>query len=156
MLVSCNLISKQEKPRVQGCFVDNMEIKRVVDYLKTHFPLNYDQKFVGLLDKARLEQNDLGVIHEVPKDEMYETVKEYIMANKESCSISMIQREFNFGYNRSSHIFQRLKDDGIVESGASTNSNKGAKVLVHTSDYKDPTEAEENPGSYSQSSFVAK
>lgn len=156
MLVSCNLISKQEKPRVQGCFVDNMEIKRVVDYLKLHFPLNYDQKFVGLLDKARLEQNDLGVIHEVPKDEMYETVKEYIMANKESCSISMIQREFNFGYNRSSHIFQRLKDDGIVESGASTNSNKGAKVLVHTSDYKDPTEAEENPGSYSQSSFVAK
>ncbi len=156
MLVSCNLISKQEKPRVQGCFVDNMEIKRVVDYLKANYPLNYNDKFVGLLEKTRLEQNDLGVIHEVPQDEMYETVKQFIMESKAYCSISMIQREFNFGFNRSNKIFAQLKQEGIIDNTKNGNSNKGSKVLVHTSDYKEPTEGDENPGSYSQSSFEAK
>ena len=87
---------------------------------------------------------------------MYETVKQFIMESKAYCSISMIQREFNFGFNRSNKIFAQLKQEGIIDNTKNGNSNKGSKVLVHTSDYKEPTEGDENPGSYSQSSFEAK
>ena len=109
MLVSCPLISKQEKVRVQGCFVDNNEIIRAVRFIKEKYPLDYNPKFLNLLEKTRLNTEDFGVIHPSNnEDERYEEIKRYIMENKENCSISMIQREFSFGYTRSMKIFKIL------------------------------------------------
>ena len=154
MLVSCPLISKQEKVRVQGCFVDNNEIIRAVRFIKEKYPLDYNPKFLNLLEKTRLNTEDFGVIHPSNnEDERYEEIKRYIMENKENCSISMIQREFSFGYTRSMKIFNRLIEENIIEKPTSGNSSKGAKVLVHIGSFKSVDEQSSNPGSYSQSKF---
>lgn len=154
MLVSCPLISKQEKVRVQGCFVDNNEIIRAVRFIKEKYPLDYNPKFLNLLEKTRLNTEDFGVIHPSNnEDERYEEIKRYIMENKENCSISMIQREFSFGYTRSMKIFNRLIEENIIEKPTSGNSSKGAKVLVHIGSFKSMDEQSSNPGSYSQSKF---
>lgn len=159
MLVSCPMVSKGEKLRVQGCFVDNNEILNVVNYLKERYPLEYNQKFMNLLDKTRMNENDYGVIHQSnDEDEKYEDIKRYIMETKEYCSISMIQREFSFGFTRSSKIFNKLKDEGIIEKATSGNNAKGAKVLIHLGSFSssENQSSEGNPGSYSQSTFESK
>ena len=155
MLVMCQLISKAEKPRVQGCFVDNSEIRRVVDLLKSRYELEYNKDFVGLLDKAKADENTIGILHDSNSedDERYEEIKEYVMETKEYCSISMIQREFKFGYGRSQRMFNRLIEEGIIEKPPTNNNSKGAKVLIHTKDFNDPNNQTVHPGSYSQSSF---
>ncbi len=156
MLVLCSNISKTEKPRVQGCFVDNNEIRRVVEHLKSKYELEYNDTFVDLLTKSKAN-NDFGVIHpNNDEDEAYETIKTYIMESKEYCSISMIQREFKFGYTRSMKIFNQLLEEGIIEKAATSNNAKGAKVLIHINGFKGSNEQSSNPGSYSQSTFESK
>lgn len=158
MLVSCPLVSKQEKIRVQGCLVENPEIQRVCTYLKDKYPLEYNEKFLNLLEKSRVNSTDFGVIHPSNgEDEKYEEIKKYIMETKDYCSISMIQREFQFGYARSSKIFNRLLEENIIEKASSGNSSKGAKVLVHIGGFKSIEDGQSgNPGSYSQSTFESK
>ncbi len=154
LLISSPLISKTEKPRVQGCFVDNTEINRVVKYLKENYPAEYDDRFVGLLDKARKEANDFGVIHPSnDEDEKYEDVKRYVMETLDYCSTSKIQGTFGFGFPRASKIFKRLVEEGILEQSTSSNNAKGAKVLVTLGRSNDSDTQSEHPGSYSQSSF---
>ena len=157
MLVSCPLVSKQEKTRVQGCFVSNSEIIRVVNYIKEKYPLVYDDRFVNLLEKSRLEATDLGTIHASNgEDNAYEMVKEHIMREKDTCSISYISNTFHFGFRRSQEIFNKLLAEHVLEKPEYANSAKGAKVMVHLAGYKDPNAEPETPGTYSQSTFEAK
>lgn len=159
MLVSCPEISKSEKVRAQGCFIENKEIIKITNYLKERYPLEYDDRFVNLLDKARLEAKDFGTIHPSNgEDEKYEEIKKFIMESKDYVSKAMIAREFNVGFNRSKDIYDRLVREKIIEENVAANSSKGAKVLVHIGGYHSPNSDDQptNPGSYSQSSFESK
>lgn len=157
MLVSCALISKQEKVRVQGCLVENSEITQAVKFLKDRYPLEYNEKFLNLLEKSRMSANDFGTMHPENFDESkYQEIKKYIMEYKDTCSISMIQRECSCGFSKSSKFFNRLIEEGIIEKAANSNSSKGAKVLIHIGTFKSQEEQTGNPGTYSQSTFEPK
>jgi len=133
MLVDCAKISRSGFTRVQGCFVDNKEIKRVVDFIKERYPLVYKPEFLDLTDHtaAGPTYNPADGLRTVKfEDDMYEQVKSIIMT-RDATSISSIQREFGFGFPRAGKIFAQLQADGIVaktvENGATA---KGCKVLM--------------------------
>ncbi len=133
MLVDCAKISRSGFTRVQGCFVDNKEIKRVVDFIKERYPLVYKPEFLDLTDHtaAGPAYNPADGLRTVKfEDDMYEQVKSIIMT-REATSISSIQREFGFGFPRAGKIFAQLQADGVVaktvENGATA---KGCKVLM--------------------------
>lgn len=143
MLVDCNLISRQGFTRVQGCFVDNKEIKRVVDFIKAQLPADYNPDYLDLEDhsndaaKATYDTSANGVSMGDQKaqsdEEFYEYLKESVMS-REYCSISFIQREFGVGFTRAGKLFSRLQQDGIVSAHPDTASSaKGCKVLIHDS-----------------------
>ncbi|MBR1581553.1 MAG: DNA translocase FtsK [Bacilli bacterium] len=157
MLIKIADVEKGELTRVQGCFVDDREIARITSYIKDTYPLEYNQKFCNLLEKARQEQNDLGTVHNDGNDDlMYENVKQTIMeSDNEYISISKIQRMFNFGYPKSMKIFNRLIEENVLEKPESSNSSKGARVLVHLGGAGRLNEQNDTPGTYSQSSFKA-
>lgn len=134
MLVDCAKISRSGFTRVQGCFVDNKEIKRVVDFLKERYPLVYKPEFLDLVDHTAAGPTfnpENGLRQTKFDDDMYENVKSVVMT-RDSTSISSIQREFGFGFPRAGKIFAQLQADGIVakiaENGATA---QGRKVLVH-------------------------
>lgn len=141
-LIDCASISKSQDDflRVQGPFVDDFEIKRVVDYLSEKYEVHYDENFLNLKDRSAMGPTFFGEDKEV--DEAYEAVKEFVM-NREYVSISKIITTFNFGYPRASKIFTMLQNEGIVEKTleGSTNS-KGAKVLVRNVNNNDECEGE--------------
>lgn len=134
MLVDCAKISRSGFTRVQGCFVDNKEIKRVVDFLKERYPVGYKSEFLDLADHTAAGpayNPENGLRTTKFDDDMYENVKNVIMT-RDSTSISSIQREFGFGFPRAGKIFAQLQADGIVakvaENGATA---QGRKVLIH-------------------------
>lgn len=133
MLVQSPLISRTGCVRLQGCFVSNKEIVRVVEYLKKNYKVEYNEEFMDLLDHSKdpvtpsygpMEEGSVG-------DEKYLDVKEMVM-QQDYTSISRIQREFGFGFSRAGKIFSRLQKEGIVAAAPdSPGSSKGCKVLIH-------------------------
>lgn len=133
MLVQSPLISRTGCVRLQGCFVSNKEIVRVVEYLKKNYKVEYNPDFMDLLDHSKdpvtpsygpMDEGSVG-------DEKYLDVREMVM-QQDYTSISRIQREFGFGFSRAGKIFSRLQKEGIVAAAPdSPGSSKGCKVLIH-------------------------
>ena len=102
--------------RVQGTFVSDDEIDRVVDSIKAQRGPEYLFQEQELLKKT-----------ETPaKDELFYEVFEF-MVREQSISTSLIQRHFQIGYNRAARIIDQLEQLGYI-SGA--NGSKPRDVYL--------------------------
>ena len=138
MLVQSPLVSRVGLTRLQGCYIQNREIGRIVGYLKEHYETVYDENYLDLVDHAK-EQGMVKVASgEVEKEAdeaeeaKYQSIKEWVMT-QQFVSMSKIQRECGVGFNRAGRFFNRLQKEGIV-STQQDGSTKGCKVLVHDDD----------------------
>ena len=138
MLVQSPLVSRVGLTRLQGCYIQNREIGRIVGYLKEHYETVYDENYLDLVDHAK-EQGMVKVASgEVEKEAdeaeeaKYQSIKEWTMT-QQFVSMSKIQRECGVGFNRAGRFFNRLQKEGIV-STQQDGSTKGCKVLVHDDD----------------------
>ena len=110
--------------RIQGTFISDAEIKKVVDYVKGEQPVIYDKK-IGSTDENR------GVTTMVEGDAKEEPLYNEIVAfviSQGEISTSKLQRQFRLGYNRAARAIDLLEERGII--GPSTGSSKPRKVLV--------------------------
>lgn len=149
MLIDCNLISRSEKPRVQGCFVSDTEITRICEFLTSHYQPQFDPTFLDLEEHVEEKKaNNEPAVEAIDKfaseEQQYQDIKEQIM-HRDVCSISFIQRSFAMGFPRAGRIFARLIKEGIV---ADSGDSRGNKVLVHA-----PMN-EEQIGTIEQSTFI--
>ncbi len=133
MLVSGNAVSKNGLLRVQSPLILGEEIRSVIAYLKNTYPYQYDEEFLNIVQKAQQakETSDTDAYinsYKQHSDSLYEEVKEFAF-NRETVSISVIQRTFSIGFARAGKLFDMLVNDGIVESVSSIPS-RGNKVLV--------------------------
>jgi DNA segregation ATPase FtsK/SpoIIIE, S-DNA-T family len=94
--------------RVHGAFVDDDEIKNVVEFLKAQGAPRYETEIL----KPREDESGSGV-DEDEKDEVYDQAVA-LVAEKGECSISMIQRHLRIGYNRSARLVEIMEKEGIV------------------------------------------
>jgi len=93
--------------RVHGAFVEDDEIKEVAEFLKAQGTPEYDDEIL----KPR--EDEAGAIDEDEKDEVYDQAVA-IIAEKQICSISMLQRYLRIGYNRSARIVEIMEKEGVV------------------------------------------
>lgn len=107
--------------RVQGAFVSEDEVTDAVDFLKKQALPEYDDEIL----KPREDENGGGVDDE-DKDEMYDQAIA-IVAEAQSCSISMLQRRLRIGYNRSARMVETMEKEGVV--GPANGVNK-REVLI--------------------------
>lgn len=100
--------------RIQGSYISDDEIKRVVDFIKrtSHSP-RYDEKYLNL-EKVSDEKFD-SKKEEISKekDVLYNEILEYAIT-KGVISASLIQRRFSIGYNRAARIIDLFEEQGIV------------------------------------------
>lgn len=129
MLVDCPEISSHGFTRLQCPFVDNKEIRRVVEFLKEHYEVQYHPDFLDLTDHSAAGPSFPGASGSQAKDERYEEVKAYVMDLKE-VSISELQRVFGFGFPRAGRIITALAMEGVIAKSSESGSNK-RKVLLH-------------------------
>lgn len=125
----------QSKPlRVQGCFVTNQEIERVIDFVKTDDgEQEYDESVTAEIDKlaaAAGRASSKGETMDGDDDgesdpALNDAIK--IAVEEGQISTSMIQRKLRFGYARSGRIIDQMEQRGII--GPSEGS-KPRKVLI--------------------------
>ncbi len=104
------------KPRrVQGAFVSDKEIRRLVKYLKDE----YENLEAGNLE-IMPEENENGIFSddssEDVDDELYEQAREVVIQAGKASS-SYLQRRLKVGYARAARLIDMLEEKGVVGHG---------------------------------------
>lgn len=103
--------------RVHGAFVTDTEISLAVKYIKAQRPAAY-KELISLKNDAPDEDSD----------ELFQDVLEYLKS-KDEISISLIQRMFRIGYNRSARIMDQLESSGYILPSDGSKMRKVNKEL---------------------------
>lgn len=101
--------------RIQGAFVSDEEIKRVVDFLKSKYePADYDLTVVERASSETRFQNGIPV--EEDTDPLLPDAKEEILRAGKA-SASLLQRRMKVGYARAARILDLLEREGFIGPG---------------------------------------
>ena len=110
--------------RIQGCFISDEEIKRLIEYVSKEQLVQYDETIAQNYNEGTSAS---GVSSQDGYDDpLYNEVVEFAI-NTGKISSSLIQRRFRFGYNRAARIVDLLEERGIV---GPANGSKPREVLV--------------------------
>lgn len=110
--------SSPDVSRIHGAYVSDKEIHNLADWWREQQePMYLD------LNEVLKATGDQKI--EDYQDELYKDVLEFVKTNDE-VSISMIQRYFRIGFNRSARLIEKLELDGII---APAQGAKPRKVL---------------------------
>lgn len=103
--------------RIQGSFVSDDEIERVVNFVKENCnPPKYNEKFTNLDSTSSSEGNYSGDASSNGggvKDVLYDEILNYAIRMGQ-ISASLIQRKYSIGYNRAARIMDQFEEQGIV------------------------------------------
>ncbi|MDO5568654.1 MAG: DNA translocase FtsK [bacterium] len=112
--------------RIQGAFVSEEELQKIVDYVINQQKASYDDT----LDKAPSSaSSDIGgsdLNGDATEDALYHEVVDFAIQSGR-ISASLIQRKYRLGYNRAARIIDLLEERGII-GGA--NGSKPREVLI--------------------------
>jgi len=110
--------------RIQGCFISDEEINRLINYCTKQMTANYDDELSNVSAHSNSSSGS-GNGNDGYDDPMYNEVVEFaIMTGK--ISASLIQRKFRFGFNRAARMIDLLESRGIV---GPQNGSKPREVL---------------------------
>lgn len=125
------LASDVSKPRrVQGVFIADDEINRVVNFLKGKEKVSYNDE---ILEK-RIEES--SVAPGIPDDPLYNEAVEVVVLAKKA-SASLLQRRLRVGYARAARLLDLLEERGVI---APQEGNKPRDVLISSLDVtQEPT-----------------
>lgn len=113
--------------RIQGSFVSEQEIKRVVDHTVKEQIAQYDENFLSLSDNnSNMSTSSSSAETEEYDDPLYNEIVEYIITTGK-VSASLLQRKYRLGYNRAARIVDLLEERGII---GPANGSKPREVLV--------------------------
>jgi DNA segregation ATPase FtsK/SpoIIIE, S-DNA-T family len=114
--------------RIQGAFLSDDEVHRVVEFLKKQAKPVYDMNILT----ARDDEDGEGT---KPVDDFHDELYDQALAivcDTRQASVSFIQRRLQIGYNRSARMIEQMERDGIV---GPSNGIKPREVLAPRGEY---------------------
>ncbi|GAA0445044.1 DNA translocase SpoIIIE [Lentibacillus halophilus] len=97
-------VGSSKPTRVQGAFLSDEEVERVVDHCIDQQKASYQEEMIP----EETEEPDSEV-----DDELYGEAVQMI-TDMQSASVSMLQRRFRIGYTRAARLIDAMEDRGIV------------------------------------------
>ena len=126
------LSADSSKPvRIQGAFLSDEEVEKVVDYVKSQSEAQYDPN----MTPSEVTSQGSGSSSADDVDPLYKEVLLFI-AKTQKASASLLQRRFKIGYNRAARIIDMLEEDGYI---GPVDGSKPRKVFLEkefTEDYE--------------------
>lgn len=112
--------------RIQGCFISDNEISKLIEYCKAQAQVKYNEEFTNQESPHTSSSGSSNSDTDGGDDPMYNEVVEFAIETGK-ISASLIQRRFRFGYNRAARMVDLLESRGIV---GPQNGSKPREVLV--------------------------
>lgn len=118
-------VGKSKPLRVQGAFLSDEEVERIVDHCINQQTVTYQEEMTPE-EEPKTEFQDM-------EDELFDDAVALVV-DMQSASVSMLQRRFRVGYTRAARLIDAMEDRGYV---GPYEGNKPRVVLL-------PKEAEED------------
>ena len=132
-------VGEAKPQRVQGCFISEEEVEKVVEYIKSEEEqTSYEESIIEHINseaegKAKSEDND--DVDELLNDAIN------IVVEFQQASTSFIQRKLRIGFNRASRIMDQLEERGIISP---RDGSKPRNVLVTKAELMDNNNNDKN------------
>ena len=114
------------KKRVQGCYIDETEVQRVIDFVKANGSAEYNEEVQQEIEQRASQSgknaasasatpsNPSGAVtDEEAGDELLPAAVDVILETG-LCSVSLLQRRLKLGYARAARIVDEMEERGIV------------------------------------------
>ncbi len=113
--------------RVQGTFVSDEEVERIVDFVKSNGVASYSEDILEEIEKAN--KSDKEIAEDAEEDDTDPFLMEAIETVIEigQASTSFIQRRFKVGYARAGRIIDQMEARGIISG---YEGSKPRQVLI--------------------------
>ncbi|MDB5814516.1 MAG: cell division protein FtsK [Rhodocyclales bacterium] len=113
--------------RVHGAFVDDKEVHKVVEFLKTTGQPDYVEGILSGGNEEGATGGDMftaegGGEPNGESDALYDQAVEIVVKTRRP-SISLVQRHLRIGYNRAARLIEQMEKSGVV-SAMSANGNR--------------------------------
>ena len=105
--------SSVQLKRIHGAYVSDADIQKVVSHIKQEQEVHY----LELMQ----EQTPDGLLE--TDDQIYQEIVDYL-EQVDEVSISLLQRKFRIGYNRSARIIETLESQGYISSSQGGKTRK--------------------------------
>ena len=115
--------------RIQGSFITDDEIKRIIDFTVEQQKAQYDDSLMNLeaVDTSSSSSGLADMSGTTDEDDpLYNDIVQFVIETQKA-SASLIQRKFKLGYNRAARIVDLLEERGII---GPQNGSKPREVLV--------------------------
>jgi S-DNA-T family DNA segregation ATPase FtsK/SpoIIIE len=121
--------------RVQGTFISDSEVHKVIEFVKNQAPeAEYASDVIHSIEKVQTPSNDEDT------DELLSDAIETVVRAKQA-SVSMLQRRFRIGYNRAARLIDMMEARGII---GPADGSRPRSVLMSEEEFLGlSTEAEE-------------
>ncbi|PIP29533.1 cell division protein FtsK, partial [Candidatus Kuenenbacteria bacterium CG23_combo_of_CG06-09_8_20_14_all_36_9] len=116
--------------RIQGAYLSDQEIDKVVNYLKQTGEPEYNDAVTQ--KQISVDSGVTGFIFDDSDDDLLEEAKDIILKSGKA-SASYLQRRLSIGYARAARILDLLEERGIV---GHANGSKPRDVLIGRDDYE--------------------
>ena len=104
--------------RIQGTFVRDEEISRVLDFIKQSATVQYDEAMIEAMEKHAIQDGKKGASsadadEETGSDPMLKQAVEVVI-DAGQASTSLLQRRCKLGYARAARIMDEMEQKGII------------------------------------------
>ncbi|MBO4640999.1 MAG: DNA translocase FtsK [Treponema sp.] len=99
--------------RIQGTYLDDNEVEKVVDYVKQYGEPEYIDDQIFVEDEEDEEGNVDLFGNNMDEDPLYDQALEIVVQSGKA-SASYIQRRLKIGYNRAARLVEEMEERGIV------------------------------------------
>ena len=120
--------------RIQGSYIHDNEIQKIIDFVKGQQEAIYDSAFTNLEEEKKedvSEKSDAAIAREASDDALYNEIVDFVVKTGKA-SASLLQRKFKIGYNKAATMIDELEEKGII--GPATGNSKPREVLVKYSE----------------------
>lgn len=117
--------------RIQGSFITDDEIKRIIDFTVEQQKAQYDDSFMNLEQPEPSTTSDVDATSAGESDNLYDDIVDFVIRSQKA-SASLLQRKFKIGYNKAATMIDQLEENGII--GPATGNSKPREVLVQFSE----------------------
>lgn len=113
-------IDENHPVRLQGSFISDDDVERIVNFIKTQADADYDESF----DPGEVSENE-GEFSDgdAGGDPLFEEAKSLVIETQKA-SASMIQRRLSVGFNRATRLMEDLEMAGVIGPAEGTKPRK--------------------------------
>ena len=113
-------IDENHPVRLQGSFISDEDVERIVAFVKNQAEADYDDSF----DPGEVTESDLDTGGGADEgDPLFEEAKALVIETQKA-SASMIQRRLSVGFNRATRLMEELEAAGVIGPAEGTKPRK--------------------------------